>query len=143
MKTRRFLPLLFLLLSACATSFQAPQLPRIDAAVETAIAEKRIPGGVLWLERDGRVYQRAYGNRALVPEVEQMTVDTIFDAASITKPVATASSIAVLIERGKIAPGLFCGASLIAPPGVVPGRNPEVCVRRWRTVTSASAYSGR
>jgi uncharacterized protein YbbC (DUF1343 family)/CubicO group peptidase (beta-lactamase class C family) len=103
MKTRRFLPLLFLLLSACATSFQAPQLPRIDAAVETAIAEKRIPGGVLWLERGGRVYQRAYGNRALVPAVERMTVDTIFDAASITKPVATASSIAVLIERGKIA----------------------------------------
>ena len=98
---KRLLPLFFLLLTACAT-FHAPQLPQIDAAVEKAIAEKRIPGGVLWIERDGRVYTRAYGNRALVPSVEPMTTDTIFDAASITKPVATASSIGVLIEQGKI-----------------------------------------
>ena len=99
---KRLLPILFLLLTACAT-FQSPRLPAIDAAIETAIAEKRIPGGVLWVERDGRVYTRAYGNRALVPDVEPMTLDTIFDAASITKPVATASSIGVLLEHGKVA----------------------------------------
>ncbi|HYC89052.1 MAG TPA: exo-beta-N-acetylmuramidase NamZ domain-containing protein [Thermoanaerobaculia bacterium] len=100
---KRLLPLLFLLTTACATAFQSPRLPQIDAAIEQAIAEKRIPGGVLWVERDGRVYTRAYGNRALVPAVERMTADTIFDAASLTKPVATASSIGVLLERGKIA----------------------------------------
>jgi uncharacterized protein YbbC (DUF1343 family)/CubicO group peptidase (beta-lactamase class C family) len=99
---KRLVPILFLLLTACATAFQSPQLPRIDAAIEEAIKEKRIPGGVLWIERDGRVYTRAYGNRALVPHVERATTDTIFDAASLTKPVATASSIGVLIEQGKV-----------------------------------------
>ena len=96
------LSLLLLLLNACV-ALRAPQLPQIDAAIETAIAEKRIPGGVLWIEREGRVYHRAYGNRALLPHVEPMTADTIFDAASITKPVATAPSIAILIERGSVA----------------------------------------
>ncbi len=61
----------------------------IDATVERAIAEKRIPGGVYHFEQDGRVYEKAYGNRALVPQVEPMTADTIFDAASLTKVVAT------------------------------------------------------
>ncbi|HEX6088144.1 MAG TPA: serine hydrolase, partial [Thermoanaerobaculia bacterium] len=100
---KRLLPILFLLLTACATTFQSPQLPQIDDAIEQAIAEKRIPGGVLWIERDGRVYTRAYGNRALVPNAERATTDTIYDAASITKPVATASSIGVLVEQGKVA----------------------------------------
>jgi uncharacterized protein YbbC (DUF1343 family)/CubicO group peptidase (beta-lactamase class C family) len=95
--------LVFLVLLAGCATLRAPQLPAIDSAINTAIAEKRIPGGVLWIERDGRVYRRAYGNRALVPNVEKMTVDTIFDAASITKPVATASSIAVLMQQGKVA----------------------------------------
>src|SRR5204862_431747 len=43
-----------------------------------------------------------YGNRALVPNVESMTIDTMFDAASLTKVVATTPSIWLLIERGKI-----------------------------------------
>ncbi|HUP62982.1 MAG TPA: exo-beta-N-acetylmuramidase NamZ domain-containing protein [Thermoanaerobaculia bacterium] len=93
--------LALLLLTACA-SLQSPK-PAVDAAIEQAIAEKRIPGGVLWIEHEGSVYQRAYGNRALVPAVEAMTDDTIFDAASITKVVATAPTVWLLIERGKIA----------------------------------------
>jgi uncharacterized protein YbbC (DUF1343 family) len=92
----------FLLLAACATA--TPQSkPAIDATIDQAIVDKRIPGGVLWIEHDGEVYHRAYGNRALVPAVEAMTTDTIFDAASITKVVATAPSIAKLIEQGKVA----------------------------------------
>src|SRR6185295_12444065 len=46
--------------------------------------------------------EKVYGNRALVPAVETMTDDTIFDAASLTKVVATTPSIWLLIERGKI-----------------------------------------
>ncbi|HVE73339.1 MAG TPA: exo-beta-N-acetylmuramidase NamZ domain-containing protein [Thermoanaerobaculia bacterium] len=99
---KRALPILLLLLGACAT-YRAPQQTAIDRAIEVAIEQQRIPGGVLWIEHDGRVYRRAYGRRMLVPHVEEMTADTIFDAASITKPVATASSIHVLIEQGKIA----------------------------------------
>lgn len=110
-KGRRFRrPFLFaaaLLAASCATaprtSFDASKLQAIDAAIEEAVAQKRIPGGVLWVERDGETYRKAYGNRSLVPAVEPMTEDTIFDAASITKVTATAPSVWLLIERGRIA----------------------------------------
>src|SRR5204863_217476 len=48
------------------------------------------------------VYRKAFGNRSLVPTVEMMTIDTIFDVASLTKPVATATSIMILVEQGKL-----------------------------------------
>ena len=75
----------------------------IDHAINTAIAQHKLPGGVLWAEHNGHAVHRAYGNRALVPRVEKMTEETIFDAASITKVAATTPSIWILIERGKIA----------------------------------------
>ena len=90
--------LVFLLLTACATT-----RPPIDSTINEAIAAQKIPGGVVWIERDGEVYSRAYGNRAVVPARETMTADTIFDVASLTKVVATAPSIWLLIDRGKIA----------------------------------------
>jgi uncharacterized protein YbbC (DUF1343 family)/CubicO group peptidase (beta-lactamase class C family) len=74
----------------------------IDHAIERAIAQHNIPGAVYHLERDGKVYEKAYGRRALVPRAERMTRDTIFDAASLTKVVATTPSIWLLIERGKV-----------------------------------------
>ena len=73
-------------------------LRAIDAAIDQAIQEKRLPGGVLHLEHDGAVYEKAYGNRALVPRVEKMTRDTIFDAASITKVAATTPASAVALQ---------------------------------------------
>jgi uncharacterized protein YbbC (DUF1343 family) len=83
-------------------AFHEDKLHEIDVAIRDAIAEERIPGGVLLIERDGERYLRAYGNRAVVPRRERMTTDTIFDAASLTKVVATAPSIRILIERGKL-----------------------------------------
>ncbi len=77
-------------------------LREIDSAIEEAIAAKKLPGGVLYIDCDKDRYQRAYGNRALVPKIEAMTANTIFDVASITKVVATAPSIWLLIQRGKI-----------------------------------------
>ena len=94
--------ILLLLTFLLATGVSAATKPEIDAAIDDAIAQKRIPGGVLWIEHEGKVYERAYGNRAIEPAVEAMTTDTIFDVASITKVVATAPSIAKLIERGKV-----------------------------------------
>ena len=101
--------LLILILAGCASStqqleraFDPAKLREIDAAVHGAIEQKRIPGGVIWIEHDGSVYHRAYGSRAVEPAHESMTKDTIFDAASITKVVATAPSIWLLIDRGKI-----------------------------------------
>jgi uncharacterized protein YbbC (DUF1343 family)/CubicO group peptidase (beta-lactamase class C family) len=90
------LSLALLLLTACAS------VQPVDLVVRQAIAEKKLPGGVLWIERNADIYHRAYGNRALVPAAETMTEDTIFDAASITKVVATAPSIWLLIRDGKV-----------------------------------------
>jgi len=104
---RRLSIALLVLLSGCSTMqrsevFDAVRLREIDRTIETAIAEHKLPGGVFHLERGGAMYEKTYGNRALVPDVEPMTVDTIFDAASLTKVVATTPSVWLLIERGKI-----------------------------------------
>src|SRR5579884_1028335 len=97
-----------LLLSGCITAstqqkFDAALLRQIDARIEQGIADQKYPGGVYHLEQGEKIYEKAYGKRSLVPTVEPMTVDTIFDAASITKVVATTPAIWLLIQRGKIA----------------------------------------
>ena len=81
----------------------AEKLNQIDALVEKDIADKKLPGAVVVIGHKGKiVYRKAFGNRALVPNVEKMTVDTIFDIASLTKVVATTTSIMILVERGQI-----------------------------------------
>jgi uncharacterized protein YbbC (DUF1343 family)/CubicO group peptidase (beta-lactamase class C family) len=85
-----------------AKPFRADKLAEMDAAINQAIADKKCPGGVLWFEHQGQVYHKAYGNRAVVPEVEPMTEDTIFDAASLTKVVACTPAMMLLIERGQV-----------------------------------------
>src|SRR4051812_32588955 len=82
--------------------FRAEKLAEIDQAIEAAITAKKLPGGVLWLERNGVAYHKAYGNRAVIPEVEPMTEDTIFDAASLTKVISTTSAIMLLLDNGAI-----------------------------------------
>jgi len=74
----------------------------MDAAINEAVADQRCPGGVLWLERDGFSYHKAFGKRALVPAAEAMSEDTIFDAASLTKVCATTPAVMRLVERGRI-----------------------------------------
>jgi uncharacterized protein YbbC (DUF1343 family)/CubicO group peptidase (beta-lactamase class C family) len=79
------------------------RLTLADAAIEKAIADKQIPGAVLLVGRGDQVlYQKAYGMRSLVPQSEPMTLDTVFDMASVTKVVATATSVMMLVEDGKI-----------------------------------------
>src|SRR5687768_8492107 len=81
----------------------AEHLAYIDAAVAEAIARKELPGAVVLVaRRGGVVWRKAYGARALVPQREEMTADTIFDVASLTKVVATATSVLILVERGKL-----------------------------------------
>jgi uncharacterized protein YbbC (DUF1343 family)/CubicO group peptidase (beta-lactamase class C family) len=81
----------------------ASRLARIEEAVSGAIARKELPGAVVLVGRGDRVVLRkAYGSRAVVPELETMTVDTAFDLASVTKVVATATSVMVLVEQGKV-----------------------------------------
>ncbi|MGE5359183.1 MAG: serine hydrolase, partial [Bacteroidales bacterium] len=79
------------------------RLDQIDDLVATAIKDHQLPGAVVLVGRDDRIaYQKAFGNRAVEPSTEPMTLDTIFDLASLTKVVATTTSAMILIEEGRI-----------------------------------------
>jgi CubicO group peptidase (beta-lactamase class C family) len=80
-----------------------PDFRPVDAAVEAAIKKGGCPGAVvLVVHGDAVVFRKAYGNRAVQPAAEPMTPDTVFDLASLTKPVATATSIHLLAEKGRL-----------------------------------------
>src|SRR5437868_8288691 len=86
-----------------AAGVDLARLDAIPALVEQAIADKKLPGAVVLVGRGDRVlYQKAIGNRAVSPATEPMTLDTIFDLASLTKVVATTTSVMKLVEDGKI-----------------------------------------
>jgi CubicO group peptidase (beta-lactamase class C family) len=79
------------------------RLSLADDAINRAIREKTIPGAVLAVVRHKElVYLKAYGNRQVYPDTAAMTVNTVFDLASLSKPTATATSIMILLEQGKI-----------------------------------------
>jgi uncharacterized protein YbbC (DUF1343 family)/CubicO group peptidase (beta-lactamase class C family) len=79
------------------------RLDAIEPLVREAIAEKKLPGAVVLVGRGDRIlYQKAIGNRAVAPSVEPMTLDTIFDLASLTKVVVTTTSVMMLVEQGRI-----------------------------------------
>ncbi len=81
----------------------AEKLAAIASVAEEAIRAGKCPGAVVVIGRQGKViYRKAFGHRALVPAVLPMTVDTIFDVASLTKVVATTTAIMQLVEQGKI-----------------------------------------
>jgi len=91
------------LAAPASVGMNAAKLDQIAALVDADIADKKLPGAVVIVGHKGKiVYRKAFGNRSLVPTVEKMTVDTIFDVASLTKPVATATSIMILVEQGKL-----------------------------------------
>ena len=74
-----------------------------DQAIEKAIADKDIPGAVLAVVRNGKMaYLKAYGNKRVYPRTEPMTIHTVFDMASCSKPMGTAISIMILAEQGKL-----------------------------------------
>jgi len=80
-----------------------PQLARIDDAVQASIAAREMPGAVVLVARRGKIgYLKAFGNRAVQPQAEPMTTDTIFDMASLTKVVATTPSVMKLVQDGRL-----------------------------------------
>src|SRR6266550_7116475 len=86
-----------------AVGMSAERLARMDQVIQASIAKKELPGAVVLVARHGRVaWRKAYGSRAVEPQREAMTLDTIFDLASLTKIVATATSIMILVEQGKV-----------------------------------------
>lgn len=90
----------------CAVALAQETFPgsaALDAAVGEAVKNSLIPGAVLVVGHDGKiVHRKAYGSRALIPQREPMTVDTIFDLASLTKVVATTPALMNLLEQGKV-----------------------------------------
>jgi uncharacterized protein YbbC (DUF1343 family)/CubicO group peptidase (beta-lactamase class C family) len=81
----------------------AERLARMGQAIHASIEKKELPGAVVLVARGGRVsWRKAYGSRTVEPQREAMTLDTIFDLASLTKIVATATSMMILIEQGKV-----------------------------------------
>ena len=89
--------------SSGTAGFDPARLARIDAIVTEAIANNETPGAVVLVgRRDNVVFRKAYGQRAVAPSPEAMTLDTIFDVASLTKVVATTTAAMMLLEEGRI-----------------------------------------
>ena len=89
--------------AATAKVSSAPNLAVLDSIVLDAIHDREIPGAVLLVGHNGQVvYRKAFGNRALEPRREPMTVDTIFDIASLTKVVATTTAVMQLVQKGEV-----------------------------------------
>jgi len=79
------------------------RLNQASVVIKEAIARKDFPGAVLLVSRKGKVVLReAYGESQWVPQHKPLTADMIFDMASLTKPIATATSIMILAEQGKL-----------------------------------------
>lgn len=79
----------------------ATKLAAIDGIVETGLAEGKMPGCIVCIGRHASIgFLKAYGFKQVEGERVPMTLDTVFDMASITKPAATATSIMILAERG-------------------------------------------
>lgn len=117
----RFVPFALLLFAALCPAAEPPAVPLaklnelgfdeaklagIEEIIATGIAEKKMPGCVVAFGRQGKLaWLKAYGNKRVEWEgepAEPMTTDTVFDLASLTKPIATATSVMLLVEQGKV-----------------------------------------
>jgi uncharacterized protein YbbC (DUF1343 family)/CubicO group peptidase (beta-lactamase class C family) len=78
-------------------------LSGLDSVIEASIQNHEIPGAVLLVGHGGNViYRKALGERSLEPMRSAMTIDTIFDLASLTKVVATTTAVMQLVDQGKV-----------------------------------------
>jgi uncharacterized protein YbbC (DUF1343 family)/CubicO group peptidase (beta-lactamase class C family) len=89
--------------TAPSPALSEQRLAGITSVVEQAIRDRKCPGAVVLIGQDGKVvYRWAFGERSLVPERRPMTLNTIFDMASLTKVIATTTAVMQLVEQGKI-----------------------------------------
>ena len=123
-----------------------PDFSPTDKVLNQAIAAKKLPGAVLQVGHSGQiVYIKAYGNRAEDPALEPMTLDTIFDMASLTKCLATATAVMQLYEQGKLdfddplTKYLPDFATALDPSGKPDPRRAQVTIRMLLTHTSGEA----
>lgn len=112
------------------THFSPENLRPIEALLTNAIADKKIPGAVLWMESGSRKYSQTFGARSIAPKLEPLNSGSIFDVASLTKIAATAPSVMILLEQGKLQ--LDQKVSSILPEI----KEPSVTLRQLLTHTS-------
>ena len=94
---------LVVLAASVSAELDRARLVLLDTLVEDAIRDGRLPGAVGVVGHAGEiVYERAFGARAVDGPPEAMTPDTIFDLASLTKVVATTTSVMILVEEGRL-----------------------------------------
>jgi len=95
-----------ILLPGCQSRLQREltrKLAQIDTIVCKEIADGNIPGAVILVGRSDKIlYHKAFGMAVVEPYQGKMRKDTIFDIASLTKPIATATSIQLLLDSGRI-----------------------------------------
>jgi CubicO group peptidase (beta-lactamase class C family) len=98
------LVLLLCLSSSCRVErARDANLARIDGVVAEEIQAGHLPGAVVLVGRGNKVlYYRAFGLEVAEPFQDAMHKDTIFDMASLTKPIATATAVMILVDRGRI-----------------------------------------
>jgi CubicO group peptidase (beta-lactamase class C family) len=119
--------------STSQAELDTSRFAQIDGAIDAAIAEHKLPGAVLHLERNGAVYEKGYGLLSYEPGAAAVTPDTVFDAASLTKVIATAPSVMLLAQEGKI----DLDARLVQYfPECANGGKQEVTIRHLLTHTS-------
>lgn len=98
--------LMFGMISLCsqyAIAQKRADFKPLDEIIEAAIAAGKCPNAdIIVGRRDEILYQQQYGNAWVKPERKPLLMGQIFDLASLTKPVATATSIMILHERGKL-----------------------------------------
>ena len=126
-------------LTGCAQL--APHQPQLDSArfaeidnaINSVIRERRMPGAVFHLERKGDSYEQAYGQLSYEPGAAAVNLDTVFDAASLSKVIATAPSVLLLAEQGRI--GLDAKLSDYFPECAGGGKD-AITIRHLLTHTS-------
>ena len=111
-------------------AFHSDRLMEMETTTRGAIAAGRTPGAVLWLERDGVSWRKAIGHKSLKPRREPAEVETIYDVASLTKPVATATALMLLLEEGKLGLDDTLGTHL---PEFAGGDKAKVTIRQILT----------
>jgi CubicO group peptidase (beta-lactamase class C family) len=97
--------ILFVFLALGQNAGAQQDFSTVDHLIEDAIQARQIPGAVVLVGHRGHVvYRRCYGWRSLEPTRESMTLETVFDMASLTKPLMTATAVMQLYQHGKLNP---------------------------------------
>jgi CubicO group peptidase (beta-lactamase class C family) len=113
-----YLALLLSVITGCQSvekKVHKPDLSGINRVVKEEVEKSNIPGTVVLVgQRNKVLYFKAFGYEVKEPFEEKMTKNTIFDLASLTKPIATATSILILADEGKIDPCDYAGKYLPA-----------------------------